>query len=383
MTPKILYTHTDEAPALATYSLLPVIQAFADAAGATVETRDISLAGRILANFPDDLRPDQRVGDALTELGEIALTPEANIIKLPNISASVPQMKAAVAELQAKGYDVPDFPDEPSTPEEREIRATFDKVMGSAVNPVLRQGNSDRRAPRAVKRYAQKHPHSMGKWSPDSATHVATMGADDFRSNEQSLTVDEPTTLRIEHVAADGTVEVLKEVPVLADEVVDSTVMRVADALVGTQMLREVGQDAAGEGDVACLDRRAGGVGEGLDDRQQRVRGQRRRLVGVRVQDLGSHGDSCSWGCRRSGRTCLQLVWTIARWRPFRNRRRPDVYAPGRWISHGPTTSSSCGDSPARSPARRWPPTAGPTIRGSTATPRSSPCAWPSSAGSA
>jgi isocitrate dehydrogenase len=162
MTAKILYTHTDEAPALATYSLLPIIEAFADAAGVAVETRDISLSGRILANFPDRLRPDQRIGDALAELGEIALTPEANIIKLPNISASVPQMKAAVAELQAKGYDVPDFPDEPSTPEERELRARFDKVMGSAVNPVLRQGNSDRRAPRAVKQYAQHHPHSMG-----------------------------------------------------------------------------------------------------------------------------------------------------------------------------------------------------------------------------
>jgi isocitrate dehydrogenase len=210
MTAKILYTHTDEAPALATYSLLPIIQAFADAAGVTVETRDISLSGRILANFPDRLRPEQRIGDALAELGEIALTPEANIIKLPNISASVPQMKAAVAELQANGYDVPDFPDEPTTPEQREVRARFDKVMGSAVNPVLRQGNSDRRAPRAVKQYAQKHPHSMGAWSPDSATHVATMGADDFRSNERSLTIDEPTTLRIEHVSEDGTVEVMR-----------------------------------------------------------------------------------------------------------------------------------------------------------------------------
>ena len=180
----IIYTITDEAPALATYSLLPVIEAFAGVAGVSVETRDISLAGRIIATFPERLTDEQRIGDALAELGELALTPDANIIKLPNISASVPQMKAAIAELQANGYDIPDYPDEPTTPEETEIRARYGSVMGSAVNPVLRQGNSDRRAPKAVKEYAKAHPHSMGAWSPDSKTHVATMGQHDFRSNE-------------------------------------------------------------------------------------------------------------------------------------------------------------------------------------------------------
>ena len=225
----IIYTFTDEAPALATYSLLPVIQAFAGSAGIHVETRDISLAGRILANFPERLTPEQHVGDALAELGDLALTPAANIIKLPNISASVPQMKAAIAELQSKGYDVPDYPDEPSTPEEVEIKQRYGKVMGSAVNPVLRQGNSDRRAPKAVKDYARSHPHSMGAWSPESKTHVATMGAGDFRSNEQSITAASDTTFRIEYVADDGGVTVLKEsIPVLAGEVVDSTVMNVA-----------------------------------------------------------------------------------------------------------------------------------------------------------
>ena len=225
----IIYTFTDEAPALATYSLLPIIEAFAGSAGIDVETRDISLAGRILANFPERLTPEQHVGDALAELGDLALTPAANIIKLPNISASVPQMKAAIAELQSKGYDVPDYPDEPSTPEEVEIKQRYGKVMGSAVNPVLRQGNSDRRAPKAVKDYARSHPHSMGAWSPESKTHVATMGAGDFRSNEQSITAASDTTFRIEYVADDGGVTVLKEsIPVLAGEVVDSTVMNVA-----------------------------------------------------------------------------------------------------------------------------------------------------------
>ena len=225
----IIYTFTDEAPALATYSFQPIIEAFAGTARVDVETRDISLAGRILAAFPERLTDEQRVGDALAELGELALTPQANIIKLPNISASVPQMKAAIAELQAKGYDVPDLPDEPATPEDVEVRNRYGSVMGSAVNPVLRQGNSDRRAPKAVKEYAKSHPHSMGAWSGDSKTHVATMGAGDFRSNEQSLTVDQAGATRIEHVAADGTVTVLKEsVPVLAGEVIDSTVMDVA-----------------------------------------------------------------------------------------------------------------------------------------------------------
>ena len=225
----IIYTFTDEAPALATYSFLPIIEAFAGAAGVGVQTRDISLAGRIIATFPERLTAEQRVGDALAELGELALTPEANIIKLPNISASVPQMKAAIAELQAQGYDVPEYPDEPSTPEEIEVRTRYGTVMGSAVNPVLRQGNSDRRAPKAVKDYAKSHPHSMGAWSADSKTHVATMGDHDFASNEQSLTVGADGAVRIEHVAADGTTTVLKEsVPVLAGEVIDSTSMDVA-----------------------------------------------------------------------------------------------------------------------------------------------------------
>ena len=225
----IIYTFTDEAPALATYSLLPIIEAFAGAAGIDVETRDISLAGRILANFPENLTSEQRVDDALTELGELALTPAANIIKLPNVSASVPQMKAAIAELQAEGYDIPAYRDEPSTPEEIEIKQRYGKVMGSAVNPVLRQGNSDRRAPKAVKDYAKSHPHSMGAWSTDSKTHVVTMGDHDFRSNEQAITLADDTSLRIEHVDADATVTVLKDsVPVLAGEVVDSTVLEVA-----------------------------------------------------------------------------------------------------------------------------------------------------------
>ncbi len=225
----IIYTITDEAPALATYSLLPVIEAFAGVAGVSVETRDISLAGRIIATFPERLTDEQRLGDALAELGELALTAEANIIKLPNISASVPQMKAAIAELQAKGYDIPEYPDEPATPEETEIRARYGTVMGSAVNPVLRQGNSDRRAPKAVKEYAKSHPHSMGVWSTDSKTHVATMGQHDFRSNEQSMTVAADGAVRIEHVGTDGAVTVLKEsVPVLAGEVIDATAMDVA-----------------------------------------------------------------------------------------------------------------------------------------------------------
>jgi isocitrate dehydrogenase len=223
---KIIYTHTDEAPALATESLLPIIGVFAAAGGVEVETRDISLAGRILANFNDYLNEDQRVSDALTQLGELAQTSEANIIKLPNISASVPQLKDAVAELQAAGYGVPDYPDDPANPEEEDVRARYDRVKGSAVNPVLREGNSDRRAPKAVKQYAQNNPHSMGAWSSKSTSHVSTMTSGDFRSNELSTTIAEPTELRIELVTADGAATVLKKsVPVQAGEVVDATVM--------------------------------------------------------------------------------------------------------------------------------------------------------------
>lgn len=225
----IIYTHTDEAPALATYSFLPVIQAYASTAGVNVETRDISLAGRIIAGFPERLEEGQRIEDALAELGALAKTPEANIIKLPNISASIPQLKAAIAELQAQGYALPDYPDDPQTDEDKDVRARYDKVKGSAVNPVLREGNSDRRAPGSVKNYAKTHPHRMGAWSSDSKTNVATMGENDFRSTEKSTVVTENGALRIEHVAADGTTTVLREsVPVLAGEVVDASVMHVA-----------------------------------------------------------------------------------------------------------------------------------------------------------
>ncbi|MFE2234292.1 NADP-dependent isocitrate dehydrogenase [Streptomyces sp. JL2001] len=225
----IIYTHTDEAPALATYSFLPVIQAYASTAGINVETRDISLAGRIIASFPERLEEGQRIDDALAELGELAKTPAANIIKLPNVSASIPQLKAAIAELQEQGYALPDYPDDPRTDEDKDVRARYDKIKGSAVNPVLREGNSDRRAPGSVKNYAKTHPHRMGAWSADSKTNVATMGENDFRSTEKSTVVTEAGTLRIEHVAADGTVSVLREsVPVLAGEVVDASVMRVA-----------------------------------------------------------------------------------------------------------------------------------------------------------
>ncbi len=220
---RIIYTHTDEAPALATASLLPIVQAFAAAADVEVELRDISLAGRILAQFPDLLTPEQRVPDALAELGELARTPEANIIKLPNVSASLPQLRAAIAELQGLGYAIPGYPEDPSDP----ARATYDAVKGSAVNPVLREGNSDRRAPASVKAYARKHPHRMGAWSPDSRSHVATMPGGDFRSTERSVTVGAEGAVRIEHVAADGAVTVLKErTPVLAGEVLDAAVMR-------------------------------------------------------------------------------------------------------------------------------------------------------------
>jgi len=238
---KIIYTHTDEAPLLATYSFLPVIEAYASTAGVEVETRDISLAGRIIALFGDHLAPEQRLDDALAELGDLAKTPEANIIKLPNISASIPQLKAAIAELQSQGYALPDYPDAPSTDEEKDVRSRYDKVKGSAVNPVLREGNSDRRAPASVKNYARSHPHSMGAWTSDSRTNVATMDADDFRSNEKSVVIDADGTISIQLVAADGTTTVLKDAfPVLAGELIDGTVMRAAalDEFLTAQIAR-------------------------------------------------------------------------------------------------------------------------------------------------
>jgi isocitrate dehydrogenase len=255
MSSKIIYTHTDEAPLLATYSLLPIIQTFAKAADVEVETRDISLAGRIVALFPEFLTEDQRIGDHLAELGQLALLPEANIIKLPNISASQPQLSATIKELQDKGYALPDYPDQPSTDAERDIRARYDRVKGSAVNPVLREGNSDRRAPLSVKNYAKSHPHSMGAWSPESKTNVATMTTGDFFHNEQSVTVASAGNLRIEHVAADGSVTVLKAaVPVLAGEVVDGTFMS-KRALVA--FLAEQVQRAKAEGVLFSLHMKA------------------------------------------------------------------------------------------------------------------------------
>ncbi|MFE5294642.1 NADP-dependent isocitrate dehydrogenase [Isoptericola sp. NPDC056618] len=236
----IIYTHTDEAPLLATYSFLPIVEAYAAQAGVTLETRDISLAGRILAQFPERLTDDQRIGDALAELGALATTPGANIIKLPNISASVPQLKAAVAELQAQGYDVPSYPEDPQTDAEKDVRARYDKVKGSAVNPVLREGNSDRRAPASVKNYAKAHPHRMGAWSADSRTNVATMGENDFFSNEKSVVVPADDTLTIRLVTPAGTTVLKDGLKVEAGEVVDATFMSVAalNAFLAEQVAR-------------------------------------------------------------------------------------------------------------------------------------------------
>ena len=224
--PTIIYTETDEAPALATLSLLPIIRTFTNAAGVKVETRDISLSGRVIANFPEKLTPEQKIADALTELGELANLPEANIIKLPNISASIPQLKACIAELQAQGYDIPDYPDEPKTEAEKETQARYDKIKGSAVNPVLREGNSDRRAPTSVKNYAKKNPHSMGKWASDSKSHVAHMSEGDFYGSEQSVTLAAADKVSIVLAKADGSEQVLKAgLALLADEVIDAAVM--------------------------------------------------------------------------------------------------------------------------------------------------------------
>lgn len=226
---KIIYTHTDEAPALATKSFLPIVKAFTGKAGVEIETRDISLAGRIIANFPEFLAEDQRIGDALSELGDIAKTAEANIIKLPNISASIPQLKEAIKELQSLGYALPDYPDEPKDAKEKDIKSRYDKIKGSAVNPVLREGNSDRRAPKAVKNFAKKFPHSMGKWSAESKSHVASMSEGDFYGSEKSTTVDSPTSVKIDFEGSDGTIKTLKEsFPIQAGEVIDASVMNMS-----------------------------------------------------------------------------------------------------------------------------------------------------------
>ena len=253
--PKIIYTITDEAPMLATYSFLPIIEAFTAKAGVSVETRDISLAGRILAHFPEYLTENQRIGDHLGELGKLALTPEANIIKLPNISASIPQLKEAILELQSQGYNVPNFPEVAKNDSERDIKARYSKVLGSAVNPVLREGNSDRRAPRAVKNYAKKHPHSMGKWSTDSKTHVSSMSEGDFFGSEKSVTVQVPTTAKIEFYGADGSTSLLRSgITLQAGEVIDSSTMSMSQ--LKTFIAREI-EDAKAKGVLFSLHMKA------------------------------------------------------------------------------------------------------------------------------
>lgn len=239
-TAKILYTLTDEAPALATYSLLPIVKAFTDSAGVAVETRDISLSGRIISQFPDFLKTEQQINDALAELGEIAKTPEANIVKLPNISASIPQLKAAIKELQAQGYALPNYPDDPKTDQEKDIKARYDRVKGSAVNPVLREGNSDRRAPLAVKNYAKKNPHSMGAWSADSKSHVASMSQGDFYGSEKSVTVANATSVDIEFVSATGEVKPLKKgLALKSGEVIDASVLSISELVAFLQSQKE------------------------------------------------------------------------------------------------------------------------------------------------
>ena len=253
--PKILYTLTDEAPALATYSLLPIVQAFTNSAGIQVETRDISLSGRIIANFPEFLKPEQQINDDLAELGQIATTPEANIVKLPNISASVPQLKAAIKELQAQGYALPDYPEEPKTEEEKSIKAKYDKIKGSAVNPVLREGNSDRRAPLAVKNYAKQHPHSMGKWSADSKSHVDSMTGGDFYGSEKSMTMPAATTVSIELVGKDGKKEVLKSGLKLQEgEVIDASTLSISQLKA---FLKKAKADAKAQGVLFSLHMKA------------------------------------------------------------------------------------------------------------------------------
>ena len=252
---KIIYTKTDEAPALATYSFLPIVKAYTSAAQVSVETRDISLAGRILAHFSDILSDEQKVGDALAELGDLAKSPQANIIKLPNISASVPQLKATIKELQSQGYGLPDYPEDPADDHEIKIKATYDKVKGSAVNPVLREGNSDRRAPKAVKNYAKQNPHSMGAWTSESATHVASMNGGDFKSNEQSSTIQKEGWVEISHINEAGTkINLKNRVEVLQGEIIDGTCLSV-NALL--KFLEQEIQDAKSKGLLFSLHMKA------------------------------------------------------------------------------------------------------------------------------
>ena len=252
---RIIYTKTDEAPALATYSFLPIVEAYTAGTGIEMETKDISLAGRIISNFPDYLYEDQKIGDALAELGELAKTPDANIIKLPNISASVPQLQEAIKELQAQGYALPNYPETPSNDDEKSIKSRYDKIKGSAVNPVLREGNSDRRAPGAVKAYAQKNPHSMGEWKSDSKSHVSTMSSGDFRANEKSVTISEATDVKIQFEGAENYVNVLKEsTPLLAGEIIDASVLS-KNALIA--FLDEQIQDAKASGVLFSLHMKA------------------------------------------------------------------------------------------------------------------------------
>ncbi len=251
----IFYTKTDEAPALATQSFLPIVKAFTKSSGITIETKDISLAGRILATFPDFLKEDQKVEDALAKLGELVKLPETNIIKLPNISASIPQLTAAIKELQERGYNVPNYPEDPQNDEEKAIKARYDKIKGSAVNPVLREGNSDRRAPKAVKNYAKKNPHSMGAWSSDSKTHVATMTEGDFAHNEKSLTLDNDTSIKIVHTDQNGNETILKDsFPILKGEIIDGTVMNKKALL---NFLQEQVKDAKAQGVLFSLHMKA------------------------------------------------------------------------------------------------------------------------------
>ena len=296
---EIVWTKVDEAPGLATYSLLPIVEAFVATAGVKVKLKDISLTGRIIANFPEKLKPEQKIPDELAELGKLTLKPEANIIKLPNISASIPQLKAEIKELQSKGYDIPNYPDSDATPADKEIRARYGKVLGSAVNPVLREGNSDRRAAGAVKQYARKHPHKMGAWSKDSKTRVAHMTANDFYGSEVATTLPAPTNARIELVAADGATTVLKpKIPLKAGEIIDCSVMS-ARALNAASRSLSPNNEIWMEREVLTSRAPAGGVhaiGEGEQslprdlrvvasrDRGTRPHGPGRRLARV-VED--------------------------------------------------------------------------------------------------